>query len=380
MSKKTVSNLFFLICCCLFFDGCSYEVEHIINLESLRSSGDDWKIVVQDTLPDGGSIKLNHDHWLMYFLHWRPLTEENEHISIAYAKERMLNFWGPDMPFTITSEGGEMEVAGHRAFFIDGSFSNGIVLTRFIVWNCPETRRQFIADCNINKQLATNDSLLELQYEITSTISCHGGEPISNNPLLTNQYSSDEYNLSFYTPNHWRTDAYPETRWFPDGSTSTNGSLWTLLTDSDKYIDIMWTHGKRDVTDKSIMEFLDGFGCSSWDFEGVTYTVSDHEVNRIDRTGKVVIGYGSYKMNYHYQRQKGGERFVFRAYLKNDRNRTCFLLVSIVSKDTWWNRSVDLAPTDEVFHRFLRDEVFPNVSSFRRGIHPMKTRIDRTED
>lgn len=346
----------------------SQSIEEQVDVASLQSTGDDWKIVVQDTLPDGGSIKLNHDQWLMYFLHWRPLTQERENISVEYARERMLNFWGPDMPFAITSEGGEAEIAGHKAYFIDGSFSNGAVQTRFIVWNCPGTKRQFIADCNINKRRGTRDSLLELQYEISSTISCHGEETVSTNPLLTRKYSSEEFNVSFFIPENWRTYAYTEPEWFPDGQSENNGSLWTLLTDSNRYIDLIWDEDKHRITEALFQECLDKFKNSVWDFEQVTYSMSDFKVDEARKVRNDFVGSGSYRINYRYQEQQGGEIFLYRAYLRNYRNKTYFLMASIISRATWWNRLVDLTPTDDVFDNFLKDEVFPNVSAFRRGM------------
>jgi hypothetical protein len=66
-------------------------------LEGLRSSGDDWT-VKQDTLPDGGIIRLHHDKWLMYFVHWRPLTEERKELSAKYVRNLMLNVHRMELP------------------------------------------------------------------------------------------------------------------------------------------------------------------------------------------------------------------------------------------------------------------------------------------
>jgi hypothetical protein len=366
---RIMGVLVWVILVCSLFYQCARNAGEPVDLAALQSTGDDWKVMVQDTLPEGGHIKLNHDRFLMYFLHWRPLTEENENISVAYARERMLNFWGPDMPFTITSEGGKTEIAGHPAYFIDGSFSNGVVQTRFIVWNCPETKRQFIADCNINKRRGTNDALLELQYEISSTVSCHGEKSVSNNPLLTREYSSEAFNLSFFIPGNWRTYSYPEPEWFPDGHTETNGSLWTMLTDSDKYIDFMWDDNREDISEEVFQGFIEMFKKDTLDFEEVTYTIEDFAMEAIDKKGDYLVGKGSYRYHYDYgERGYSSENFACRAFLWNHKDRAYFLLASIVNKDTWWSRPVDLTPTDEVFNMFLRNEVLPNVPAFRRGI------------
>lgn len=367
--KKELSVLTVIMFVCILIFRCGGRPEEPIDLAALQSTGDDWKMVVQDTLAGVGHIKLNHDHWLMYFLHWRPLVKEKEHISVEYAKERMLNFWGPDMPFTITSEGGETEIAGHPAYYIDGSFSNGIVQTRFIVWNCPETERQFIADCNINKRRGTKDALLELQFEISSTICCHGEDPVSNDPLLTRKYSSEEFNLSFLTPENWRTYPYPEPEWFPDGHTETNASLWTMLTDSDKYIDLMWDDSHKKISVELFEEFIEKFKEDTFKFEGVRYTVEDLHVENVRQKSDFLVGRGNYTYHYDYQgRGYSSEHFLCRAFLRKYKNKPYFLLASIVDKDTWWNRSVDLTPTDDVFNGFLWDEVFPNIPPFHHGL------------
>ena len=352
----------------IFFMDCEKDIEGPIDLVAFQNTGDDWKVIVQDTLPDGGHIKLNHDHWLMYFLHWRPLSEENKNISVEYAKERMLNFWGPDIPFTITSEGGVTEIGGHQAYFIDGSFSNGIVQTRFIVWNCPETKRQFIADCNINTRRGTSEKLLKLQYHISATISCHGQAVNVDHPSLTQKYKSDKYYLSFCIPETWRTDEYTEPKWFPEGPSDTNGTLWTLLTDSNKYIDLVWYNAEKGISESLFREAVEWFKNRIWDFEQITFSISDFKIDQVRKIRDDFVGTGSYRMNYQYREQKGGERFLYRAYLRNYRDKTYFLIVSIISRNMWWNRPVDLTPSIELFKIFLNDEVFPNIPAFRHGI------------
>ena len=370
MAKKmmcVVVSTFIAVLCLSFFN-CGEGVEEPIDMAAYRGVSDDWNVIKEDSLAGGGFVKLNHDHWLMYFLHWRPLTEEKENISVEYAKERMLNFWGPDMPFTITSEGGETTIGGHQAYYIDGSFSNGVVQTRFIVWNCPETKRQFIADCNINTRRGTSEELLKLQYDISATISCHGQPAHVDHPSLTQRYLSEKYNLSFYIPVTWRTHVYPEPEWFPDGQTETNGTLWTMLTDSDKYIDLIWSDQEKDITEELFQEFIQKFEKDTFEFEKVTYTISDFKIEAIHEKGDYLVGKGSYNYQYQYQGQKGSEHFLCRAYLRNYKNKTYFLLTSMVKKDSMWGKAVDLTPTDDTFKHYLEKEIFPYVKPFSRNV------------
>ena len=353
---------------CLSFFYCGKGVEEPIDLAAYQRVNADWNVIIEESHAGGGFVKLNHDHWLMYFLHWRPLTEEKENVSEEYAKERMLNFWGPDMPFTITSEGGETTIGGHQAYYIDGSFSNGVVQTRFIVWNCPETKRQFIADCNINTRRGTSEYLLKLQYDISATISCHEQPVDMDYPTLTQKYTSEKYHLSFHIPATWRTHEYPEPEWFPEGQSEDNGTLWTMLTDSDKYIDLVWSDQEKEISEEIFREFIEKVKKDTFEFEKVTYTIADFEVEAIHEKDDYLVGKGSYNYQYEYQGRKGSEPFMCMAFLRNYKNKTYFLLTSMVKKDAMWGKPVDLTPTDDTFKYFLEKEVFPYVKPFSRNV------------
>jgi hypothetical protein len=338
---------------------CSTTPQELIDLDGLRASGDDWT-VRQDTLPDGGIIRLHHDKWLMYFLHWRPLTEKRAELSPEYVRHLMLNFWGEDMPFTLEDSVGHIQVAGHEAYLIDGTIYDGRIRSRFIVWNCPQTERQLVADCNINLARGTPPELFDLQTDITLTIDCHGQRTTQQHPVLSQEFRSEKYALSFNIPENWRTNEYLDTEWFPEGMTRTNGSLWTLLTDSEKYVELRWDDKQPDITQEVFRQYLERIESDSVAGETVMRLL-EIKVDSIKAQRRCFTGEGKFLYSL-----KAGERevrrpFVFRSFLWQYKSRTYFLLASIAALEEFWGMLVDLSPSEKRFDEFVEEELFSNI-------------------
>ncbi|MCP4724867.1 MAG: hypothetical protein GY863_07515, partial [bacterium] len=70
-----------------------------IDIKGMEKSGYDWEIKNCTITDNSGHMRLYQGHWLMYFLHWRPLTKEIENINPAYVRHQLLNFWGPNMAY-----------------------------------------------------------------------------------------------------------------------------------------------------------------------------------------------------------------------------------------------------------------------------------------
>jgi hypothetical protein len=343
---------------------CSRIPEEPIDLDAFRASGDDWT-VRQDTLPDGGIVRLHHDKWLMYFVHWRPLTQEKEDLSPEYVRNLMLNFWGENMPFTLEDAVGQMEVAGHKAYFVDGSIYEGTIQSRFVVWNCPETERQFIADCNINLRRGTPPELFDLQNDITLSISCHGTASVQKHPLLTQAYESRMYGISFLIPENWRTSEYQDTDWFPDGLSRTNGTLWTLLTDSEKCVELRWDNQETEMSPLTFSQYVKRVESDSVVGQAVS-RLEDIKVKGLVGRKRCMVGHGSFQYSVSAGGREVRKPFIFKAFLWNRGDRTYFLLASMASLDEVWGLSVDLAPSDEVLDRFVEDEIIANMRVFDR--------------
>jgi len=348
----------------LLLNRCSRSPEEPIDLEAFRTSGDDW-VVRQDTLPNGGILRLHHDKWLMYFVHWRPLTEEKEELSTEYVRNLMLNFWGPDMPFTLSEDVGEIEVAGHKAYSVDGTIYQGAIKSRFIVWNCPETKRQLIADCNINVGKGTPLELFELQNDITLSMSCHGTANVHKHPLLNHHYVSQMYNLSFRTPENWRTHEYSDHEWFPNGMTPTDGTLWTLLTDSEKYIELRWYNKTSHISPELFNQFVAEVESDSV-VSKTTLRIKDIQVRERIAKNECIIGDGKFVFDLRAGERQVTKSFRFRAFLWNRAERTYFLLAGMATLEEFWGIPVDLSPTDETFNKFMHDEVLANTRVFER--------------
>ncbi len=339
------------------------EVGAYVSLEHLRSSGDDWVVASDDVTAEAGHIRLRHDKWLMCFLHWRPLDSTNRDLSIAYVEKHLLSFWGPSMPFSLTGDTGRTVVAGHPAYYVGGTIGEGAIQTRFIVWNCEETGRQFTADCNINRRMGTVESQLEIQYEITASICCHKGCVSEENAELPNTYSSSDWMLSFDAPSSWRTHSYESSAWYPDGVDENSGSLWTLLTNSEKLIELHWAKHDGSLSSDRLTGKLDALLIDSVvakESPGISgYTIdSVYEADgRFWAEGKLV-----WLQNYDGQVLPDECSFVAALWTKDDLDY--LMLAGLTHMADVWGVKLDLSPTRETMHRFLLDEVLPGVGVY----------------
>jgi hypothetical protein len=212
---------------------------------------------------------------------------------------------------------------------------------------------------------------LDLQYAITTTISCHGQPDTRNHPELTQEVNFDKYTLAFRIPENWRTHEYHSEEWFPDGLSETNGTLWTLLTDADKYIDLIWSDVEQEISTHSFQEYTDRFLAEEFTFQGVNYKIDDFIVEGSENKSGMIIGKGTYKrlyiIEYNDQDHLLSDNWIYRAFLWNCGNRTYFLLVSIIAHRTIWGRSIDLNPKDEVIDDSIEKHVLSNIKVFPKS-------------
>lgn len=342
-------------------EGPAPRLESLIDFAGLDREGRNWRILYQDFEPARGHLKLSQSMWLMYFLHWRPLTEANKTISVAFVRNHLLNFWGQAMNFKLTDIDGTMEVCGHKAWFTEGSFGNGAVYTRFIVWNCPETNRQFTADCNINLRRKTPKELLELQRTITRTVCCHRGASPPDAPAdLTQKYASEKWNVSFFIPRSWRTADYVSREWYPHGMSAQNGSLWTLPTDSVKRLDLIWENDEGGLSSDAFNRFLEK--CAApFTFENVISRMINWKLKNCREKGGVWAGEGLYEYHQETQNQEVISPYRFKGFLWREEKKVYFLLASLIQLKEFWDIPNDLTPSDETFERFIGEEILPNV-------------------
>ncbi len=369
LKKRILINGFLLIVCISLFIGFTssdVQLDHFIDLPGLKKSGEDWNVLFQDINPEKGHIKLHHDKWLMYFLHWRPLTEENKNISIEYVRKLMLSFWGPNMPFTIKGNGGETEIYGHKAYFIDGTIYNGAIHSRFIVWNCPKTDRQFISDCNINLRLGTPGYLLETQKHITQTIRCHEGFSKAMPDKFPRTYESEKWNLSFNIPENWKTAEYIDKKWFPNGMSNQNGSLWTLLTDSRKYLELLWEETDVPLNADLFKSFLERI-TKPFTHEDITLQVTQVKLESVKVKNGYYMGEGSHQFKQVVKDKEYKSDYTFKGLLWKKEKRIYFLFASLIGLKEFWGIKNDLSPTDETLEKYLHLEILPNIKELDKN-------------
>ncbi len=362
MKKPTIISIFYLVAPMLFISGCDSVKPDLVNLDGLRSTGNDWEIVYQDSSDTSGSLTLHQGNWAMFFLHWRPIPEEE--LSVDYVRNTLLNFWGPDMPFETSGGGGKMDWESKEAYYHDGTIYDGAIKTRFIIWNCPETNRQIIADCNINVASGSPDSILEMQYDIASTIACDGGLTDHDYSALTAGYSSDEYAISFAIPANWRTHEYPSTEWFPNGQSISSGTLWTLMTDSERHVELKWTENGEEFSEETLRRRLTETAREIPDPSGGSAEIGQISVGSIKSQHGYLVADGEFEYTLRLDDQEGSEPYRFRAFLWENGSRTYSLIASVVLRNELWQRRVDLIPSSETFESFLTNELLPNVPVF----------------
>ncbi|MGD2217305.1 MAG: hypothetical protein PVJ64_11125 [Gemmatimonadales bacterium] len=147
-----------------------------------------------------GSIWVLHRKMIYYLIHWGPI--ETDEITPEYVRERIPKIW--------PSEGIEvrntraMTVAGHPAIYAEAVAASQFYSPQYLIWNCPESGRQFIADMNYNTLYRTPVTELQAQIDATtSTLACHTGAPSSPVPGHVVRYDNPRFRLAFSHPLRW---------------------------------------------------------------------------------------------------------------------------------------------------------------------------------
>jgi hypothetical protein len=237
--------------------------------------------------------------------------------------------------------GGETEIYGHKAYFIDGTIYNDAIHSRFIVWNCPKTGRQFISDCNINLRLGTPGYLLETQNHITQTIHCHKGFSKAIPDTFPRTYESEKWNLSFNIPENWKTAEYFDKKWFPNGMSNQNGSLWTLLTDSRKYLELLWEETDVPLNADLFKSFLERI-TKPFTHEDITLQVSQIKLESIKEEDGYYMGEGSHQFTQVVKEKEYKSDYKFKGLLWKKEKRIYFLFASLIGLKEFWGIKNDL--------------------------------------
>lgn len=206
---------------------------------SLDDRGWEWNEAEWRGNADKGEIAISDGKWLMYLIHWGPI--QTEAVTEEYVRRRMLGMWGVDFEFTGIS--GPTNMAGHDAWFVEAYGTRRRFYTRFIVWNCPESGREFIADTNYNLVTRTPQSDFAEERRSAQTIRCHPQAAVTRSPGLNVEFPDTRYGFSFFHPERWFfSDSpyyvpYPEYEGIRGPGT---GSLLGLCSDENLRVILSW--------------------------------------------------------------------------------------------------------------------------------------------
>lgn len=150
--------------------------------------------------PESGSVAVTHSKVIYYFVHWGPI--EVDGIDEDYARQRIPKLW-PGEGLAVQKVA-PATVAGHPAVYAEAMPRRAFYRAFFLIWNCPETGRQFIADMNYNVAVGTPRAELDAELETTRhTLACHPGAPVAHLPGHPIRYDNPRYGLSFEHPANW---------------------------------------------------------------------------------------------------------------------------------------------------------------------------------
>ncbi len=147
-----------------------------------------------------GSISVSSTKVVYYFLHWGPI--EVPEITEEYVRRRIPEVWPGENLRVLSVE--DATVAGHPAFFAEVLPQRDFYRAFFLIWNCPESGRQFMADMNYNVSYHTPRAELEAEFATTyHTVACHPGAETRELPDHVVHFDSRRFGVSFDHPLHW---------------------------------------------------------------------------------------------------------------------------------------------------------------------------------
>lgn len=149
---------------------------------------------------DAGTFSVSSTKVIYYFLHWGPI--EVPEVTEDYVRERIPKIW-PGEGLQVLSVS-DTTVAGHPAYFAEVMPQREFYRAFFLIWNCPESGRQFIADMNYNVRFRTPRAELEAEFATTHhTLACHPGAETKELPDHVMRFESRRFGICFDHPLHW---------------------------------------------------------------------------------------------------------------------------------------------------------------------------------
>lgn len=326
----------------------------------LEDIGWSWKEEDVKGSPESGEIAFSDTKWLMYLIHWGPIRVPK--VTVDYVKERMLKMWGVNFEFT--GKEGTTRVSGHEAAWAEAYGTNKSFYTRFIIWNCSESRREFIADTNYNLRTKTPKEDFEKEMLSARTVQCHSGALIERASELTKKFDSEKYGFSFYYPEEWFIFDSPYYVPFPqyEGIRSKEmGSLLGLCSDQNISVTLKWSPLEEPKKEEMVMgveqkslenltsEIQSRKELDSFENYGIEYfTVNSRKIARI--WGECIFKQPENEQQKAFFTGRG----IFQAAQWNLENKKKKIVVILLTRQ--YKSATQLSsPTRHLQDKFLRD-------------------------
>ncbi len=166
-------------------------------------------------------------------------------------------------------------------------------------------------------------------------------------------------------PENWKAAEFQNKAWFPEGMSLTNGSLWTLPTDSDKSLMLFWQEDGKNLSKAAYIENLDQRRGYEFSTQSGSVQIEKLETSEIITYPSLVSSEG--RLVIRIQREQDGQTYDdssasrFQGFLWKHAGRTYLLLASMVQNKNIWGLENDLSPSDRVFEQYIKNEVLPNI-------------------
>jgi hypothetical protein len=117
--------------------------------------------------------------------------------------------------------------------------------------------------------------------------------------------------------------------------TPTNGTLWTLLTDSEKYIELRWDNKRSELSTGLFNQFIAQIESDSIVSESAL-RITDIKIRGTVSREECIIGHGNFKYNLKTGDREVTKPFRFRAFLWTRGQKTYFLVAGMASLKEFW--------------------------------------------
>jgi hypothetical protein len=244
---------------------------------------------------EAGTFSVSSTKVIYYFLHWGPI--ELPEVTEDYVRGRIPKIW-PGEGLKVLSVK-QATVGGHPAYFAEVMPRREFYRAFFLIWNCPESGRQFIADMNYNVQYLTPRAELEAEFATTYyTLVCHPGAPTRELPDHVERFDSQRFGICFDHPLRWYVFENPYGVPHPEYRGLRNkeiGSLLAHLQDMTTDIFFKWETLPDEQADdteymgNSVAQYRAAITCAnaidqveSFEYdEAETVTINGHKVFKL---------------------------------------------------------------------------------------------------